>query len=71
MKHKTLVVALIALLVVGCSGGSEPSSDSGKLKFSRYVQAFSDPDNGCEYFSTMDGGLYPRLNKDGSHFGCN
>lgn len=72
LKISTLALSvLMALLVAGCTGGDQPSSHSEDLKTSRYVQAFADPDNGCEYFTTMDGGMYPRLNKNGSHFGCN
>lgn len=69
--YKTLIAALIALLCVGCMGGGDnPTTNDEDLIKSRYLQGFADPDNGCEYFTTMDGGLYPRMNKDGSQFGC-
>lgn len=66
-----VAVSLAALLVAGCSDGQAPTTKSDDIVKSRYVQAFSDPDNGCEYFTTTDGGMYPRLNRDGSQRGCN
>jgi hypothetical protein len=33
---------------------------------SRYVQMFTDTENGCQYMTTMDGGITPRLNPNGT-----
>jgi hypothetical protein len=57
--YRLTATGLIMLLIIGCEGET-----------SRYIQSFADPANGCEYFTSMDGGMYPRLNRDGSHFGC-
>lgn len=65
---------LIALLVAGCSekpmSQTQTANNLRKFDDSRYVQIFTDPETNCQYITTMDGGITPRLAVNGSHFGC-
>ena len=65
---------LIALLASGCSEKTTPQAHTTKnlrqLDESRYVQIFTDPETNCQYITTKDGGITPRLAVNGTHLGC-
>ena len=76
LKRSALGLSIfIALLVAGCGEKVTPQTQTTKnlrqLDESRYVQIFTDPETNCQYITTRDGGITPRLAANGSHFGCN
>lgn len=67
-KLKILLCSIFCLFIfIGCSKKAESGT---YIPQSRYVQVFTDPETGCQYLTTMDGGITPRLEAGGAHRGC-
>ena len=67
-----IIVTVILLAILSCLFILKESTASGSaMSPSRYVQMFVDPEYGCQYLTTMDGGITPRKNLEGEHVGCN
>lgn len=76
MKKKIVIVlccAFFGATITGCKGDDlgEYTETDTKCNYLLYtgaetVYTFRDPDTGVWYFSTYRGGVYPRLNPDGT-----
>ena len=67
-----IIVTVILLAILSCLFILKESTASGSaMSTSRYVQMFVDPEYGCQYLTTMDGGITSRKNLKGEHVGCN
>lgn len=66
-----IIITVILLAILSCIIIVKESPASSPLSHSRYVQMFVDPEYGCQYLTTMDGGITPRKNLEGEHVGCN
>lgn len=67
-----IIITVIMMAVLSCIIilKDSPAANSS-MSPSRYVQMFIDPEYGCQYLTTMDGGITPRKNLNGDHVGCN
>ena len=67
-----LIITVIVMTVLSCVFIlKEVPAASSSIPPSRYVQMFVDPEFGCQYLTTMDGGITPRNNLKGERVGCN
>ena len=70
LKYKNqLLAVLLSALLVSLSGCSDVKATNRGMDKSRYVQSFTDPETGCKYLTTLDGGITPRMHNQ-KHIGC-
>lgn len=66
---RNIVIGACIFLFLSWINGSFDKDDTDGIDRSG-MRLHTDASTGCEYLSTPNGGVTPRLNKDGSHRGC-